>query len=136
MILVDSNILIDVYTNDARWAQWSIDQIVSLSRSEILAINHIVVAEVSPRLGSLAAFNAMLGEFSLSVEPINDEAAFEAGVAFQRHRKNGSETKSVLPDFFIGGHANVVGASILTRDPRFYRTYFPSVPIITPDKAE
>ena len=136
MILVDSNILIDVHGNDARWAEWSIGQIEALTRTEILAINHIVVAEVSPRHRSIAAFHAMLRELSVLIEPFSDEAAFEAGLAFQSHRRNGSTTKSVLPDFFIGGHALVLGATILTRDPRFYRSYFPSVPLIAPQKAE
>jgi predicted nucleic acid-binding protein len=136
VILIDSNIVIDVYGDDVRWAEWSIGKIGELSRVEQLVINHIVVAEVSPRHGSLASFHAMLQDLSISVEPFSDEAAFEAGSAFQRYRKNGGNTKSVLPDFFIGAHAQTIGATILTRDPRFYRAYFPDVPLIAPEKDD
>ncbi len=136
MILVDSNVLIDIFENDARWADWSIGQVAHYSRTEALAVNHITIAETAPKLGSMVTFHAMLADLSLSVEPFSDEAAFAAGVAFQKHRSNGGKSKSVLPDFFIGGHAQALGATILTRDPRFYRTYFPAVPLITPETTE
>ena len=136
MIFLDSNILIDVYGNDVLWADWSIGQMEILSRSNELAINHIVVAETSPRLGSIEAFYALLASLSLSIEPFSDLAAFEAGMAFQEYRRNGGKTKMVMPDFFIGGHALVAQATILTRDPRFYRSYFPTVPLITPETSK
>lgn len=136
MILVDSNILIDVLENEQQWFQWSMDQLVNLAAERRVAVNQIAFAEVAPRLVDLETFRVRLTDFEIGFEPFDDEAAFVAGEAFLRYRTNRGGAKMVLPDFFIGGHAQVAGASILTRDPRFYHAYFPSVPLITPDEAE
>lgn len=140
MILVDSNILIDVLGQGQYWREWSIGQISVLAADDKLAVNQIVCAEVAPKLGSLAAFNDWLATFAIDLDYFDNEGAFVAGVAFDRYRArrgNGQPgLRMVLADFFIGGHAQVAGAGILTRDPRFYRTYFPTVPLITPDRAE
>ena len=111
-------------------------QLATLSQNDSLAVNQIAFAEVAPRTGSLDLFNLRLAEFEIGYEPFGDEAAFAAGLAFKAYLSRRGEFKQVLPDFFIGGHALISKSSILTRDPRFYRTYFPSVPLITPDKAE
>lgn len=136
MILVDSNILIDVWDNDPNWSDWSIDQLTGLAANDQLAVNQIVFAEVAPRIGSLAEFKTRLTEFEIAYEPFSDEASFAAGVAFLAFRTRSTGAKMVLPDFFIGGHAQSLGATILTRDPRFYRAYFPTVPLIAPSKDE
>lgn len=136
MIFIDSNILIDIYGDDPRWADWSIGQLGLLARSEALAINHIIVAEVAPRHGALGPFHAMLQTLSIAIEAFSDEAAFAAGEAFQRYKQRGGKIQTVLPDFLIGGHAHTIGATILTRDSRFYRSYFPDVPLITPEKDD
>lgn len=137
MILADSNVLIDIINDDPDWAAWSDAQIESCLESDDVAVNQIVVAEVAPRFGSVAAFQAEVESWGLNLENFGSDAAFVAGNAFISYRRNrGSGAPALaLPDFFIGGHAVVAGATILTRDPRFYRTYFPSVPLITPDKA-
>lgn len=140
MILVDSNILIDVLSDEQTWRAWSIGQLAVLAADHRLAINQIAFAEVAPKLGSLKGFDAWLSEFEIGFEPFGEGAAYLAGMAFDllRSRRRGGEANrgSVLADFFIGGHAQEAKASILTRDPRFYGTYFPTVPLITPDKAE
>ena len=136
MIFIDSNILIDVTEDDSRWSQWSIDRIVNESVQNQLVINQFILAEVAPQSGSLEKFYADIGTLGIIILELSDEAAFTAGSAFLKYRRNRGEWKTVLPDFLIGGHAQVLGATILTRDPRFYRTYFPMVPLITPDKAE
>jgi predicted nucleic acid-binding protein len=137
LILADSNILIDVFSNDPFWLPWSLDQLDGRHVDDI-AINQMVIAEVSPRFASFNLFRTELEVLNIGIDEFGSEAAFEAGRAFilyKRNRGAGSPTLP-LPDFFIGGHAHVSGATILTRDPRFYRTYFPDVPLITPSKDE
>jgi predicted nucleic acid-binding protein len=135
MILVDSNILIDITSNDPVWFVWSSKQIVQLMLVEDLAVNQIVVAEVAPSMGSMEAFYTLLTSLSVELSSLNEDVAFMAGSAFLAYRKNGGKGRSTLPDFFIGAHAQHMGASILTRDSRFYRAYFPSVPLISPEIA-
>lgn len=136
MILIDSNVLIDIIENDPEWRQWSLDQIVNLSVEHALAVNQIVVAEVAPSMGSIGFFIDEMDKLGIKLESIDDESAFAAGMAFRsyRARRQQAEPKSILADFLIGGHAQVAGASILTRDPRFYRAYFPSVALFAPDQ--
>ncbi len=136
MIFVDTNIIIDIIEHDPVWRDWSLTQIGYLVGEHTLVVNEIVTAEVAPRIGSLDMFRLELSQIDIGFESLDDTAAFLAGTAFLAYRRKRQGSVSVLPDFFIGGHATARNASILTRDPRFYRTYFPSVPLITPDKAE
>ena len=136
MILVDSNILIDVLVAGQEWKEWSINQLSMRVVTDQLAINQVVVAEVAPRYASLDDFFARLASFEIMFEAMDQDSAFAAGIAFQSYRSKRSQAGSVLPDFFIGGHAKMSGATILTRDPRFYRAYFPTVPLITPSKDD
>jgi predicted nucleic acid-binding protein len=140
VILVDSNILIDLFTNDAKWMLWSRSALSTAIEKGQLAVNQIVIAEVAPQFARLHDFTNWIAAFDISILTFDNDAAFCGGMAFNgyRKRRKGSSdiTKSILPDFLIGGHAQVLGASILTRDPRFYRTYFPSVPLITPSKED
>jgi predicted nucleic acid-binding protein len=139
MILIDSNVVIDLLQASGEWQEWSENAVVEASADDEIAISQIVVAEVAPRLGSLGGFIERIEQFGGSVLELTNEAAFDAGVAFNSYRarrRDGPDTvRLILPDFLIGGHAQTLGASILTRDPRFYSTYFPSVPLITPDEA-
>ena len=140
MILVDSNVLIDLFGVDQDWYSWSAQAAEDANAVDELAVNTISIAEVAPRMGSLARFLRNLEVINAKLVDLPPEAAFAAGEAFSHYRdRRRSDTVgkiSVLPDFFIGGHAQSMGATILTRDPRFYRAYFPSVPLITPVKEE
>ncbi len=140
MILVDSNIFIDFFSRDPVWAIPSRRALADASASETAAISQIVVAELAPQFSSLDEFLGWILAFDISVEELTNEAAFCGGKAFLEHRqrrRSGQDcSKSIIADFLIGGHAQILGASILTRDPRFYRTYFPSVPLITPEETE
>lgn len=140
MIFVDSNVLIDIFRRDKSWVTWSLNALADASEAGELAINEIVVAEVAPRVGTLDQFFAWLAPFNVQHLALGSEAAYCSGKAFLRYRErrkaNPDIAKSIIADFLIGGHAQTLGATILTRDARFYRTYFPSVPLITPDKAE
>ena len=138
MILIDSNVIIDVIECDPVWLEWSYDQVVTAGAVGPVVINAVVVAETAPNSGSLEMFTEAIKEMGIFFEPICERSAYQAGVAFLRYRERRLpvNAKSVIADFLIGGHAQTLGATILTRDPRFYRTYFPSVPLITPSKDE
>jgi predicted nucleic acid-binding protein len=140
LILIDSNVLIDIFTRDRNWVDWSRNALLDAVEASPLSINQIIVAEVAPKVGTLETFMNWLQPFEVNHLALSDEAAYCGGVAFLEHRKRRrsghDQSKSILADFLIGGHAQTLGASILTRDPRFYRTYFPSVPLITPEETE
>lgn len=133
MILVDTNVLLDVLQNDPRWADWSQGQLDSASLTDSLAINAVIYSELSLAFARIEELEAVLSEASLSVETIPREALFLAGKAFLTYRRSRKGTKhGVLPDFYIGAHAAVSGLAILTRDVSRYRSYFPTVRLITP----
>ena len=140
LILVDSNILIDLLSSDPHWYDWSARTLAEAGQADILAINFVILAEVAPRYETLDQFMAIMDDIGIKIAEYPDSAAFMAGKIFQSYRarriKSGTDTSKVLPDFLIGGHAQASGASILTRDARFYRTYFPAVPLITPLKED
>jgi predicted nucleic acid-binding protein len=137
VILVDSNILIDIFNNDNRWMTWSRNALAESAEKGPVAVNQIVIAEVAPQFVKLQDFNDWIGTFDVAAIGFDGEAAFRAGLAFQQYRKRrraAAEIKiSIIADFLIGGHAQILDAAILTRDPRFYRIYFPNVPLITPE---
>jgi len=136
LIIIDSNVLIDVLEPDPRWETWSRRQLATAIASDSVCVTPVVVAEVGPRFGSLSEFQHVLADFSLTVEPLTDEAAFRAGQAFRDYRRKREGPKSILADFLIGGQAEVLGATILTRDPAIYAAYFKDVPLICPDKDD
>jgi predicted nucleic acid-binding protein len=137
VILVDSNVLIDVFDANQPWHHWSAGTLSITAAADGIGINAIIVAEVAPRMHSLAMFHDRIGRIGAEILDLTPEAAFAAGRAFDlyraRRREKSVKSGAVLPDFFIGGHATVLGASILTRDPRFYRSYFPELTLITPE---
>jgi predicted nucleic acid-binding protein len=135
-ILVDSNVILDVATEDVRWFGWSSRQLEELAERSILVINPIVYAEVSIGFERIEDLDAILPADAFRREPLPWEAAFLAGKCFLRYRRGRGAKLSPLPDFFIGAHAAVRGMSLLTRDPRHYRTYFPRVPLITPQGSD
>ena len=130
--LVDSNVILDVLTEDARWYAWSSTALAECANSGPLYINPIIYAEVSIGCATIEEMEEVLPSESFARLPIPLEAAFLAGKAFLRYRRRKGAKITPLPDFFIGAHAAVAGLRLLTRDSRRYRTYFPSVEIITP----
>lgn len=130
--LVDSNVLLDVLTEDPAWFSWSSSALEQCANQGILYINPIIYAEVSIGFVNIEEVEAALpGEIYRRLHlPL--EAAFLAGKAFLTYRKNSGARLSTLPDFFIGAHAAVSGLHLLTRDPKRYRTYFPTVSLIAP----
>ena len=132
MTLVDSNVVLDVVTNDDRWAEWSQAQLEQAAAAGSLIINDVIYAEISTRYRTIEAVDAMLEELDIDVARIPRAALFLAGKAYLRYRVIGGVRTGVLSDFFIGAHAAVEQRPLLTRDARRYRTYFPTVELITP----
>lgn len=130
---VDSNVLIDVLSGDARWGDWSSSAIRRAGAAGPLVINEVVYAEVSARYSSIEVLEAELPSDDFQRERTPWPAAFLAGKVFVEYRRRGGNRRSPLPDFFIGAHAAVAGIRLLSRDPARYRTYFPTVDLIAPE---
>lgn len=133
MLLVDTNVLVDVLENDPDWAEWSIRQLRAQAQVHDLAINPIIYSELSLAFESVAALDKTLDAMQIAVAEIPRPALFLAGRAFVQYRRRGGVKSNVLPDFFIGAHAAVLGCGILTRNARRYAQHFKTVPLITPD---
>jgi predicted nucleic acid-binding protein len=132
-VLVDSNVLLDVMTEDATWFAWSASAIERAADHSRLVINPVIYAEASVRFTKIEELDAALSTDLFEREPIPYEAAFLAGKAYLAYRRLGGTRRSPLPDFFIGAHAAVAGHRLLTRDPARYRSYYPTVPLIAPN---
>jgi predicted nucleic acid-binding protein len=130
--LVDSNVLLDVATGDPTWADWSSEALEAAANESPLVINALIYAEVSIGYERIEQLEQAIPSGTFRREPLPYEAAFLAGKAFLKYRRRGGQRASPLPDFYIGAHAAVSGFRILTRDSRRYRTYFPTVEIISP----
>ena len=132
MLIVDTNVLVDILGDDPDWADWSIRQLQAQAQVHDLVVTPVIYAELSLTFDSVAALDRELANMELSlVEPTRD-ALFLAGKAFAKYRRSGGNKANVLADFFIGAQAAVSRCGIVTRDPRRYRNYFPSVPLVTP----
>lgn len=134
MTLVDTNVLLDVVTDDPTWADWSIEQLEAAALRGPLLINDVVYAELAVRYERIERLEAFLAEAGIEIAAMPRSALFLAGKVFQKYRKAGGQRTGVLPDFFIGAHAAVDRLDLLTRDTGRYRTYFPTVMLITPDR--
>ncbi len=132
MILVDTNVLLDLATNDPVWADWSIDQLEAAASLGPVVINAVIYAEFSVGYQRIEDIDDLLAETGIGWADIPREALFLAGKAFQTYRRQGGARTGVLPDFFIDAHAAVSDMTLLTRDAGRYRTYFPKVKLISP----
>ena len=130
--LVDSNVLLDVLTQDERWVDWSSSALEQCGDTSVLVINPIVYAEVSVGFERIEDLEQALPSDAFERAALPYEAAFLAGKCFLSYRKRGGMRRSPLPDFYIGAHAAVTGMPLLTRDPKRYRTYFPTLELIAP----
>jgi predicted nucleic acid-binding protein len=130
--LVDTNVLLDVLTNDPTWLPWSVSNLRIRANSGPLLINEIIYAEMAGHVSTESELDAAVDELQVRLERTPKSALFLAGEIFRRYRRAGGVRTGVLADFFIGAHAQVIKSPILTRDVRRYRTYFPEVKLITP----
>ena len=132
-MMVDSNVLLDVLTEDPAWFEWSSRSLQECAENHILVINPIICAEVSIGFDRIEDLDAALPERTVERRPIPLEAAFLAGKCFLKYRESGGLRQSTLPDFFIGAHAAVEKMALLTRDASRYRTYFPKLRLLSPE---
>jgi predicted nucleic acid-binding protein len=130
--LVDSNVILDVLTEDDEWFDWSSSALADAAGMGPLAINPIIYAEVSARFERIEDLDDALPESYYGRRPLPWEAAFLAGQCFIRYRRSGGQRRSPMPDFYIGAHSAISGLTLLTRDAKRYRTYFPSLRIVSP----
>lgn len=131
-LLVDSNVILDIFTDDPDWAEWSETTLNHYGEAHDLFINSIVYTELSIGFKRIEALDAAIKMAGVQILDIPKEALFLAGKVFLQYRKNKGAKSSPLPDFFIGAHAAVLGINLITRDVARYRTYFPTVSLITP----
>jgi predicted nucleic acid-binding protein len=130
VVLVDTNVLLDVVQDDPDWGDWSQQQLEAASLRGPLAINAVIFAELSMAYERIEDLDRVVRQTDLKEVAIPREALFLAGKAFLQYRRRRGGKSGVLPDFFIGAHAAVAGIPILTRDVRRYRTYFPTVELL------
>jgi predicted nucleic acid-binding protein len=131
-ILVDSNIILDVFLNDPKWADWSESTLKRYSQQSTLYINPVVYTEISIGFERIEDLESAVFNGGFKILPFSKEALFLAGKAFLLYRKNKGTKISPLPDFFIGAQAAILNLELITRDEARYRTYFPTVRLITP----
>jgi len=132
-MMVDSNVLLDVLTEDPAHFEWSSRSLQECAQDHILVINPIIYAEVSIGFDRIEDLDAALPERMVERRPIPLAAAFLAGKCFRKYRERGGQRQSTLPDFFIGAHAAVEKMTLLTRDASRYRTYFPKLRLLSPE---
>jgi predicted nucleic acid-binding protein len=130
--LVDSNVLFDFLSQDTDWFDWSASMLAEAAEQGMLAVNPIIYAEVSIGYDRIEDVDLALPVEYFVRLPLPNEAAFLAGKVFLRYRRRGGIRSAPLPDFFIGAHAAVAGLTLLTRDARRYRSYFPKLRIVAP----
>ena len=131
-ILIDSNMLLDIFSEDARWFAWSSGKLASCAEDSIICINPIIYSEISVGFEKIEELESVLPQAYFQYLPIPYEAAFLAGKCFLKYRQAGGLKRSPLPDFFIGAHAVIEKMTLLTRDATRYRTYFPGLKLIAP----
>ena len=132
MILVDSNILLDILTTDPKWYNWSASQLSAFAEFHELIINDIIYTEISIGFEKIEDLEETLSNEFFKIMPIPKEALFLAGKAFLQYKSNKGNKNLVLPDLFIGAHASILDIPLLTRDTSRYKTYFPKLKLITP----
>jgi predicted nucleic acid-binding protein len=133
MLLVDTNVLVDVLENDPEWADWSIEQLRAQSKIHRLAINPIIYSELSLTFSTFEALDQAVDNLGLASIEVPRPALFLAGKAFVRYRRQGGQKNNVLADCFVGAHAAVSRYPLLTRDTRRYTSHFSDVVLIAPD---
>jgi predicted nucleic acid-binding protein len=132
-LLVDSNIILDIFLDDPKWANWSVTALANASDNSTLYINQIVYTEVSIGFNKIEELESALHKGGFQLLEMPKEALFLAGKAFLDYKRGKGTKRSPLPDFYIGAQAAVLGLDLITRDKGRYRTYFPTVRIICPE---
>ena len=135
MFLVDTNVLLDIFTDDPRWRPWSERAVGNALVIGTVAVNPIIYAETSLAFADANSLDRHLNDLLIVRQQLPYGAAFRAGRAFLRYRRAGGTRSSPLPDFYIGAHAEADNLTLLTRGAGRYRSYFPSVKLVTPQES-
>lgn len=135
MLLVDTNVLLDVLENDPIWADWSVRQLRAQAQVHELFINPVIYSELSLAFDAVKAVDEAIEDMGITYHELPRPALFLASRAFVKYRREGGTKTNVLPDFFIGAHAVVLSCGVLTRDGRRYRSYFPRVTLVAPEES-
>ena len=135
IVLIDTNVWLDVINDDPVWYDWSAEQLDRVAHRGTPAVNVIIYAELSVRYERIEDFEGAIAAFAVERLSVPYEAGFLAAKAFQRYRQQGGIKRNTLPDFFIGAHAAVAGLKLITRDAKRYREYFPKLKLVAPDTA-
>jgi predicted nucleic acid-binding protein len=133
MVLIDTNVLLDIVSENPDWSEWSFRSLIAAGARDALVVNEVVYAEMSVGYDSIEDLDEFLGSFTIGLARIPERGLFLAGRVYRQYRRASGTKTGVLPDFFIGAHAAVTGAPLLTRDTRRIRSYFPTVALIAPD---
>jgi len=131
-VLVDSNIVLDVFLNDPKWADWSESKLDEYDQLGILYINSIVYSEISIGFDRIEGLESAIARAGFQMLEIPKEALFLAGKAYLKYKKRKGTKRTPLPDFFIGAQAAVQNLDLITRDVFRYQSYFPTVKLISP----
>lgn len=131
-LLVDSNVILDIFLDDPVWADWSEAALAHYSGHTTLYVNNIIYSEVSVGFHKIEELESALHNGGFQMLDIPKEALFLAGKVFLKYKKSKGIRKSALPDFYIGAQAAVLDLDLITRDVNRYRTYFPTVRLICP----
>lgn len=131
-VLVDSNVILDVFTQDPDWFDWSSNALRKAVDDSVAVINPIVYAEVSVHFSTIEELDVRLPRDHFRRDDLPWPAAFLAGKAYRVYRRGAGAKRSPMPDFYIGAHAAIAGFRLLTRDATLYRSYFPTVKLLSP----
>ncbi len=131
-VMVDSCVYLDIFTRDPNWCEWSSRVLSDAANEGVIVLNPVIYAEISIRFERIEEIEALLPAEVFEYRPIPREAAFLAGKCFLEYKRRGGQMSSPLPDFFIGAHAAVANLSLVTRDPKRFRDYFPGLKLISP----
>ena len=131
-VIVDSNVILDIFTEDRRWLSWSSNALERIANESRIVINPVIYGEVSIRFERIEELDEALPSAIFEREDVPYEAAFLAGKAYLAYRRQAGTKSSLLPDFYVGAHAAIRSYRVLTRDVARYRTYFPKLSLISP----
>ncbi len=131
-VLVDSNVILDVFLDDPKWADWSESRLVACSQTGALCINPIIYSEISVSFKRIEALELAIAQAGFHMLEIPKEALFLAGKVFLQYRRRRGSKRTPMPDFYIGAQAAVMNMELITRDTARYRSYFPTVELIAP----
>ncbi len=132
MIAVDSSVLLDVISNDPKFAESSAAALAAAGEMDDVIVCDAVMAEICAYTEPMESAPEAMCEFGIRFVPMNEQAAMRAGVMYRRFRQRGGGRERLVSDFLIGAHAMLQAGTLITRDAGFHRDYFKGLKIINP----